>query len=224
MLADEGCGLGGVFSIRFSVSLNFFSSSAFAVSDMAKSVLEEAANELFLALGRAITAWNGAEVAMLRCFKELLQSDDVAAYAVWQSFQSLSPRLDLIDQLAAKRRTEAEASRLAELTRYSKVLAGERNFIAHNGVRPAWPTKHTGGQFVLAGDPLVRAAKMLKKDYSVNASELDELSADFKHLHRLWRTTLEGLETASLDKYLAPIVHRRPLRASRPQAETPLIF
>lgn len=177
------------------------------------TTLQTYIDEMYLALGRAVLIWNIVESKIAEAFRVLLQADDIATYTVWQSFQSLSPRLDMIDQLATKRLSEKDAALIADLTRYSKKLAGERNFIAHSLL----DFSANDGTFVVAGPPKIRKADLLKKKYAVDPDELLELAKDFSHLATLWENAATGLENASLQKSLGAVTFRRPLRASRPQ-------
>lgn len=165
--------------------------------------------------------WNNVEYNALKVFRHLMRADDVATYAVWSSFQSLSPRFDLIDVLASKRLTGAEASQIAELTRYSKNLAGERNFIVHSMARLGlWHANDTPDmKFVMAGNPGMRKAGMLSKNQALTIAEILEATKDFDYLANLWGQANEGLSASSLGKYLGPVTYRRPLRASRPRNE-----
>jgi hypothetical protein len=134
-VADFSCGFGGVFSIRFSVSLNFFSSGlgVGVMGDRASKALDKFATTL----GHVTIKYNEAQAFVLHIFINLSGAERHVARAMFFSMKSDAGQRDMTIAMARSLMVDDDYKETAECKQVVSAieglskLAGERNAAIH---------------------------------------------------------------------------------------------
>lgn len=143
------------------------------------------------AVGSCIIKWNEVEVFLLNIFQKLLNSDEFGTYAVWYSFNSIRPRIELMRKLGKKRLQIEDYESLKALLIVVQKESGQRNFIAHS----LSIDDETGevNKVIMSAHPIARSLGIAKKDSEIDATEINEIYEDFQHLKILINTIYFGI-------------------------------